>query len=446
MLEFEHSQSQLKQIAKQVLDKALTLGASDAKIEINESIETGVDVLNSLVENFETSYSSSISLTVYKNEHHASVSLSNINLNQIENAIKKALELANHTQADPYNRLPDKEHLIQELNKELGLFNPTEITNKELINKALEIEKLGLNQHKLVDTSDGASVGIGKYNFILANTNGLLQGYQTTRYQSSLSLIGHNNNEMQTDYSSSSARDINDLLNNQVLADIAASRTLRRLHRGKKIKSGKYPVIFENRIAQGLIGALLGAIGGNNIYRKLSFLHDKLDQHILPSWFNIYEDPFVYKGIASCYFDGEGVNVQQSNIIKNGYVDHILLDSYYARKLNLQSTGNSGGTHNLLVNANFKGDIANIAKTIKNGLVVIETIGHGLNMATGDYSVGASGLWIENGEITDFIDNLTISGNLNEMFKNIQIISDDIILNSSIQCGSMLIDGINIAS
>ncbi len=446
MLEFEHTQLKLSQIAQQVLNKALDFGATDAKLEINESIETGVDILNGKIENFETSYSSSISLTTYIKEHHATVSLSNINQHNIDNAILKAIELANHTEVDPFNKLPDRELLIKDITQDLGLFNPVVISNQELINCAIELEQLGLKCHNMVDKSDGASIAIGKYNFILANTNGLNQGYQTTRYNKSLSLIGHNNNEMQTEYSSSSARDFNDLLNNQLLANQASLRTYRRLNKGTKIKSGKYPVIFEQRIAQSLIGSLIGLISGNNIYRKLSFLHDKLDQQILPSWFCLHEDPFVYKGIASSYFDAEGVQVSSSSIIHDGYIDHILLDSYYARKLGLKSTGNAGGAHNLFVKANFNGDIHQLAKNITNGLVVIETIGHGLNITTGDYSVGASGLLIENGEITYFVDNLTISGNLHDMYKNIQLISNDWILNSAIQCGSILIDNVNIAS
>lgn len=272
------------------------------------------------------------------------------------------------------------------------------------------------------------------------------QGYRTTRFGTSVSLIGETKaGEMQTDYWSSSHRDFNLLLPDEELANIAVGRTLRRLNSGKKIKSGLYPVVFEASIAKSLIGNFLGAINGNNLYRKLSFLNNSLETKIFPNWINIIEDPFIYKGLSSCYFDNEGVKVKTRTLVESGVVKSYQLNCYSARKLQLETTGNSGGNHNIVVPANFNGDSYALAQNIKNGFIIIETIGHGLNMVTGDYSVGASGLWVENGEVQYFIDNLTIAGNLKDIYQKIQYIANDH-NNGSIQCGSMLIDNIQVSS
>lgn len=444
-LEFEYTQEQLKNTANLILERSLALGATSAQVEMNESIETGVEVLKGNVENFETSYSSSLTMCVYVGHNRGCIGISQVSPHNIDNMIHKALDLAKHTQADPHNGIAEKHLICQAFNENLSLYNPISISNQELINKARNIETLGISQNPKVSTSDGTSLNLGKYNFILANTNGLNQGYQTTRYSSSISLIAQNKDGMQTDYWYDSTRDFNDLISDQELAETAVKRILRRLTKGQ-IKSGKYSVIFEPSIAKSMVGNFLGAINGGNIYRRLSFLNDSLGKQVFPEWVNVSENPFVVKGSSSCYFDNEGVQVQARDIVSNGKINNYILNCYSARKLGMQSTGNAGGCHNLSVSSNFSGDITVLAKTLNKGLIIIETIGHGLNMVTGDYSVGASGLWVENGEIQFFVDNLSISGNLKQIYQRIQYISDDWNPHSSMACGSILVDGINVSA
>lgn len=443
-LNFEYKQIQLNNTAKIILDKALELGASSAQVEISESIAKSVDVLNSNIENFETSYSSSMSLQVYIGSNRGSVGVSQISPANIDEIINRALDIAKFTESDPHNGIAEPELLCKSINFDLGLFNPVEITNKEMIKNAMEIESIGRNFSPKIKNSDGASVNYGLYNFVLANTNGLNLGYQTSRYAKSLCLIGENKHGMQTDSWYDSSLDYQDLISNEQLASIAAKRTIRRLDKGQ-ITTGKYPVIFESTIAKSLVGSFLGAINGSNLFRHLTFLDNSIDTSVFPNWLNIIEDPFIIKGSSSCYFDNEGVSVCKRDLVKNGVVKGYLLNCYTSRKLGLQSTGNAGGHHNIIVPPNFKGDITTLAQKITNGLIVIETIGHGLNMVTGDYSVGASGLWVEKGNIQFFVDGLTISGNLKEIFKNIEYISDDYNKHGSIACGSMLVNQITVS-
>lgn len=442
-LEFTHSQDSLKNLATQILNRAVDLGATSAQIEINESIETSVDVLNSNIESVETSYDSNIGLTVFVGHNRGNVGISQVPPQNIDMIIKQALDIAKYTQADLHNGIANKEDICTNFTDNLQLYNPIIISNQEIIQQALELEKFGLTNDKTVNASDGASISLGKYNFVIANTNGLNLGYATTRYSKSISLIGNTPDGMQTDYWYSNARDYRDLDNNLTLANMAIARVKRRLHKGK-IKSGNYPVIFESTIAKSLIGNFLGAISGGNLYRKLSFLNDSLNTHVFPEWITISEDPFVIKGPSSCYFDNEGVNVSRRDLVKNGIVSGYLLSSYSARKLNMKTTGNSGGNHNISVSSNFSGGIEELAKSMQSGLLIIETIGHGVNMVTGDYSVGASAIWIENGELKFFVDGLTIAGNLKNIYKSIRYISNDYV-NSSILCGSIMVDGIDVS-
>lgn len=445
-MNFELSTDELKNKASFILEKAMAHGATSAIVAINESIEAGVDILKNEIENFETSYNSSLSLTLYIGKNKGSAGISSTSTRSIDDLIKHAYDIAKYTEADPDNGIAESDDICQGFSENLNLYNPVDLANDDLINNAREIEQTALNTNTKITNSNGSSLGYGKYNFVIANTNGLNQGYKTTRFDSSLSLIGENkDNGMQTDYWYSSSRDFKNLLSPKELATTAVNRTIRRLNTGPKITSGLYPVIFESTIAKSLIANFLGAINGNNLYRNLSFLNNSLNTAVFPQWLDIIENPFIDKGLASCYFDNEGVNVTKRSLVEAGIVSGYQLNCYNARKLGMKSTGNSGGNHNITVKSNFDGDSLALAKQLNNGLIIIETIGHGLNMVTGDYSVGASGLWVENGEIQYFTDNLTIAGNLKDIYQKIQYIGND--YNSgSIHCGSILIDNIQISS
>jgi PmbA protein len=446
MQQFEYKISDLQLTADAILKQALKLGASAANVSLHESIDKNVEILNSQIDNFESNISHSLNIVVYLGNNNGAVSISQLNNNtDIKDLILRALELAKSTQPDIYNYLPEANLLATTLGNDLQLFNPYEINNHQLIDIAKDVEHIALNSDKKINTSDGASCGYRYNQFVLANTNGLNLGYQSSQYYKNINLIGKDNQErLQTDSWYSSARDFTNLLNNTSLASVALQRTLRRLTTGT-IKAGNHPVIFEHTIAKSLISNCLHAISGSSLYRKTSFLNSSLQQQIFPKWVNVIDDPFIIKGNSSCYFDAQGVNVSKRLLIKNGQVNEYLLDCYYARKLNLITTGNAGGHHNILVNNNFTGDLVALAKVMHQGVIIIETIGFGTNLATGDYSVGASGLWVEQGEIKFFVNNMTIAGNLKQLYKDIEYISNDYDESSSIKCGSILVKQISVA-
>lgn len=437
-INFLYTQKELYEIANQVLQTATIAGASSAQVELSECISTDIEVLNQHTENFETSHENQLLLTVFKGHKKGNIGISNIQPANIEQIVRQALDIATYTEEDPENGLLEEKYLVTELHADLQLYHTHQAPNQELIAEVKDLEQRALNISSKISASDGASLSLTRYNFVTANTNGLNHGYQTSRYSKYVSLIGENAHGMQTDYWYSSSRDFNDLIENSALAQTAAMRVLRRLERGE-FKTSQPKVIFESSIAKSIIGSLVGALSGNSLFRRLSFLNDSLGSQILPSWFNLNEDPFILKGLSSCYFDNEGSKVVKRKIIDSGKVNGYLLSSYSARKLNMLPTGNAGGSHNLLVEANFKGDLAALALEMQDGIIIIETIGHGLNMVTGDYSVGASGLVVQNGKISHFVDNLTISGNMREIYQNILAVANDSEA-SSIICGSMLIN------
>lgn len=437
-LNFQYQSGELQEIADTILKKSIQSGASNAQVELSESISTGVEVLNQEIENFETSQESQLLLTVFKNRQKGHIGISNIQLDNLDETIQKALDIATYTQEDMANGLLESEFIVTKLHDELELYKPYKIDNLKLIKDTKNLESLALQEDaRIKAASDGASTSLTRYNFILANTHGLNHGYQTSRYSKYVSLIGNNAEEMQTDYWYSSKRDYNDLLSNKKLAESAAKRLSRRLNKGS-YASGKPQVIFDTNIAKSIIGSLIGALSGGSLYRRLSFLNDSIDQQVLPDWFDLIEDPFIIKGLSSCYFDNEGSQVNKRYIIQNGTVKGYLLSSYTARKMKMVPTGNAGGSHNLMVKGNFSGNLEALASSMYNGIIIIETIGSGLNMVTGDYSVGASGLVVVSGKISHFVDNLTIAGNMREIYKNILQISNDS-ESDEIMCGSMLI-------
>jgi PmbA protein len=437
-LDFLYTQTQLNEIANEIIHQAQQEGASDAQVELSESITTDIEVLNQEIENFETSHENQLLLTVYMGHKKGHIGISSIKLENSREIIRQALDIAKYTEEDSANGLLEKEYIVTSLHEDLQLYAPYPINNSELIMQTKELEQIALDMEALISASDGASTALTRYNFVTANSNGLNHGYQTSRYSKSLSLIGKNAQGMQTDYWYSSSRVFTNLSTNDELAKKTVSRIKRRLN-SASYTSGKPAVIFESTIAKSIIGSLIGALSGGSLYRKLSFLNDSLGQQILPDWFNMYEDPFVVNGLASCYFDNEGSTVARRTIIEAGKVQGYFLSSYTARKMNMRSTGNAGGSHNIYVTPNHRGDLESLAREMQNGLIIIETIGHGLNMVTGDYSVGASALVVINGEISHFTDNLTIAGNMRKILQQIALISDDTEF-SSVNCGAMLIN------
>lgn len=437
-LNFLYTQTELQETAKRIINKAIKFGATSAQVELSESISTDVEVLNQEIDNFETSHENQFLLTVFKGHKKGNVGISSIKFDNLNQVIRQALDIATYTEEDDMNGLLESEYLATPMEHNLELYNPYSIDNQTLISQTKDLEKLATTCQNGIKSSDGAAISLTHYNFVTANSNGFNDGYQTSRFSKYVSLIGENDFGMQTDYWYTSSRDFLDLDSNQHVAKLAQERVLRRLNHGEYI-SCKPKVIFEAGIAKSIIGSLMGAISGNSLYRKLSFLNDSLDKQVLPNWVNIHENPFIKKGLSSCYFDNEGGKVVEKDIITDGKVASYLLSGYSARKMSMTPTGNAGGNHNLTITNNFSGNIASLAREMNDGIIIIETIGHGLNMVTGDYSVGASGLVVKNSIINEYVDNLTISGNMVDILMNIALISDDY-QNGSLLCGSMLIN------
>ncbi len=465
-MNFLYEQSELKVLANDILQMAKQLGATDAEVEITEGVSQGVDILNHEIENIETSYGNNLALSVYINHNVGNISTTNIDVDNIDSIswlVQKAIDIAKYTEADDRNGIAESQYLCKNIDRDLQLCHNNNLNINNLINDAKCIELAGIACDNKLLTSDGASVSLSMQNFVLASTNGINLGYQMSSYANSLKLIAKTqDNSMQSDYWYSKARNYNNLLNADTLAKTAFNRILRRLNKDK-ITSGKYAVIFESSVAKAIISSFLNTITGNAQYRKLSFLQDSLRTQIFSKEISIIDDPYINQGLSSCYFDAEGVKVQTRSVVDDGILENYILSCYSARKLNLQPTGNAGGTHNIIVNFANKNlikqfncdktinpvsdtNIDTLIKQMYNGLIIIETIGNGINSVTGDYSFGASGLLVKNGIIQFFVDNITISGNLKQLFSNIINIANDCSLNSSMLCGSLLTDGVLVSA
>ncbi|MGL5988026.1 MAG: metallopeptidase TldD-related protein, partial [Burkholderiales bacterium] len=294
-----------------------------------------------------------------------------------------------------------------------------------------------------ISNSEGATVGTQCSHFIYANSNGFCDGYATSRHSISCSVIAESASGMQRDYWYSVARRAQDMQGALDVGRIAGERTVRRLD-ARKVATCQVPVLFEASLASGLIGHFVGAISGSSLYRKSSFLLDSLGTQVFSPIVQLSERPHLPLGLASSAFDAEGVVTVDRELVSNGVVNGYILGSYSARKLGMQSTGNAGGTHNLLL-ASTGENFQQLLKKMGTGLLVTELLGHGVNPVTGDYSRGAAGFWVENGVIAYPVEEITIAGNLRDMFKGIVAIGNDILVRGSKQCGSILIERMTVA-
>jgi PmbA protein len=355
--------------------------------------------------------------------------------------VAQACAIARFTEADEASGLADKALLASEM-MDFDLWHPSELPPAHGIAMALECEAAGLQQQN-ISNSDGASYSSGRSTAVYANSHGFMGAERSTNYSISCSLIAGKEDAMQRDYWYSVALMRDGLDAAQSVGLKAAERTLARLN-PRSIKTGQYPVLFVPELARGLIGNFLSAISGANLYRQASFLQNSIGRKIFPEWLNIVEDPHIMRGLRSAYFDAEGVRTSKKPLVIAGNIERYLLGSYSARKLGLTSTGNAGGVHNLFVSANHT-DMKSILSQMSTGLLVTELMGQGVNTLTGDYSRGAAGFWVAEGEIQFPVDELTIAGNLASMFPAIEAIGADIDQRSHIQVGSMLIGQMTVA-
>jgi PmbA protein len=338
--------------------------------------------------------------------------------------------------------LPD-EHLLATTHEDLELYHPWQLDAPTAIALAIECEDVARAYHPDISNSDGATVNTHQGIQVLGKTLGFLQGYQTTRHSLSCSVIGQRDDEMQRNYWYSVGRHVNDLESPASIGKKAAERTLKRLG-SRSLTTRVAPVLYAPEMAAGLLGALMSAISGGSLYRKTSFLLDSLETQILPDFIRIHEQPHLKRALGSSFFDSEGVATHSRDIVSAGVLKSYLLGSYSARKLAMQSTGNAGGVRNLTL-AVGDDDFAALLTRLDTGLVVTELMGNGINRLTGDYSRGAAGFWVENGQIQYPVEEITIAGNLKQMFKNIVAVGNDVDTRGNTRTGSILISQMSIA-
>lgn len=434
---------QLKQISLDIIQLAKQAGASSAEAEVSFGTGQNVSVRQGETENIEYNRDKGCSVTVYFGQSKGYASTSDLSTQALKDTVEAACNIAKYTAQDPFCGLAEASLMATEF-PDLSLHHPWSIDVDQALALAMRCEAAALAVDPRISNSEGASIYSQSGAFAYANSHGFVGGYPSSRHSISCSVIAESNNQMQRDYWYTSARDALELASPEQVGHIAGSRTVKRLD-ARPIKTGQYPVLFEAPLASGLIGTLISAISGGNLYRKSSFLLDSLGQKIASPLLHIHEDPFILKGAGSSAFDNEGVACQSRTLVEDGVLQGYLLGSYSAKKLGMQSTGNAGGAHNILVRSTGH-TLEQLLQTLGTGLFVTELLGHGMNMITGDYSRGAAGYWVENGVITHPVEEITIASNMKDMLKGIIAIGNDVIPHSSKLTGSILIDRMTVAS
>ncbi|WP_392551793.1 metalloprotease PmbA [Orbus wheelerorum] len=451
ILQIKNQSYQEQQQLESVIANAIEIAkkkVDSVEVAINKS--TGINVSTRLgeTENIEFNSDGVLAITVYQDQKKGNASTNDLSPHAIEQSINMAIEIMKYTSADPYSGLGDRSQMAFEC-PDLDLFYPSSLNVDEAIKQAARAETAALGFAEITKSDGGhfnSSYGIHVY----GNSEGMLQGYRASSHSLSCSVIGERGGLMERDYAYTSSRDINLLESPELVGEKAAKRTIANLG-AQQIDTMQVPVIFSAEIATGLIGHLASAISGGAIYKKSSFLLDKIDQEILPNWLTIKELPHLLKEVGSAPFDSDGIRTFDKDIIASGVLQTYLLSSYSARKLStkektFKSTGNAGGIHNWrLQSTNLMPTFAELVKMMDRGIIVTSLMGQGVNLVTGDYSRGASGFWVENGQIQYPVNEFTIAGNLAEMYQRIVAIGSDVEARTNIQCGSILIEQMSIA-
>lgn len=436
------STKELTATMQHILSCALAQGATDASVSAHHDRGFGVNVRMREVETVTFNEDKGVSITVYIGNQKGGASSTDISPDAINAMVTAAYEIAKVSAADPCFGLADRD-LMRDNYPDLDLFHPWELTPPQAIEMALACEQEALELDKRISNSDGVHLSTHSFLHGYANTHGGSGVVHSTRHGISCSLIAKEGEMMQRDYDYSTTRHPDHLMAFDSLARSAVQRTTSRLG-ARKIKTQKTPVIFSSRLSSGLFSSFISAVSGSNLYRKNSFLLDSLGQQIFPAGTRIYEQPHLLGALGSSPFDGEGVPTRNNIFVDDGKLCEYVLSSYSARKMNLKTTANSGGVFNLTVDPTAN-DLKDILQQMGSGLLVTELMGQGVNGLTGDYSRGASGYWVENGEIQYPVEEITIAGNLKDMFHSIIAIGNDINPNSTTRCGSVLIEQMMVA-
>jgi len=435
-------QRALEDIVGLVLHEARKCGADQAEAAASHDIGLSVTARLGDVENLEYTNDRGVGITIYMGSRKGSASTSDFNPEALREAVSKACSFAKYTAPDKYSGLADKE-LMATHPPDLDLAHPWELESETAIRLAIECEDAARSFDKRISNSEGATVGTNTGVRAYGNSHGFAGSYRKTSHSMSCVVVGETNGDMERDHWYSAARDPADLESPEKIGSTAAHRTVERLG-ARKIKTTKAPVVFAPEVARGFIGHAIGAISGGAQYRRSSFLLDAAGEQIFPDFFRIEERPHIPKALASAPYDAEGVATKDRDIVVDGVLQGYILSSYSARRLGLVTTGNAGGAHNLIVPGNAE-NMQELLKTMGNGLLVCEMIGQGVNGVTGDYSRGAVGFWVENGEIAYPVHEITIAGNLKDLYMRIRAVGRDQDLRGGIRCGSLLVDGMTIA-
>jgi PmbA protein len=450
---FAYSREQFRKLVEAALVTARSLGASDAVAEVSEGVGLSVSVRKGETENVERNRDKSISVTVYVGQRRGNASSSDFSPAALEQTVRAAHDIARFTAEDPAAGLPDADDLVRgaEAERDLDLFHPWPIDAEGAIELAGRCEAAALTVDRRITNSEGAGVSAQQSHFYAANTRGFGAGYASSRHSLSVapiaSLPGRGGDDMQRDAWYSSMRSADELAAPEAVGRYAAERALSRLG-SKKIRTCEVPVLYESSLASGLLGAYVQATSGGALYRKSSFLLDSLGKRVLPEHIDIHEDPHVSRGKGSAPFDDEGVATRSAQIVDAGVVQSYFLSTYSARKLGMRTTGHAGGSHNLTLTSRSTqpgDDLEAMLRKLGHGLFVIELMGQGVNYVTGDYSRGAAGFWVEAGRIAYPVHEITIAGNLREMFQRIVAVGADAYTMGSKTIGSVLIERMKIA-
>lgn len=440
---FSYPISTLQQIARDILQHAQKGGASACETNVSDGFGQAVTVRRDAVETIEYNRDKGLSVTVYIGQKRGHASTSDFSPQAISDTVTAALSIARYTADDDCAGLAEAELLAKNY-PDLNLYYPWQISVEEAIDLAKSCEQAAYAADKRITNSEGATISVSESQFIYANSLGFMGGYPLSRHSVSCAMIAEHGDSKQRDYWYSVARDAADLEPVQSIGEKAGKRSAARLG-ARKIDTREVPVLFEAPIASGLIGHFASAVSGGSLYRKSSFLLNSIGQQIFAPDIQILERPYLHKGLASGPFDDDGVATVDRNVVENGVVQGYFLGSYSARKLGMRTTGNAGGTHNLIMQNGAAISFDALLKQMGSGLLVTELLGHGINAVTGDYSRGASGFWVENGAISYPVEEITIAGNLKDMFQGIAAIGNDVIVRGSKQCGSVLINRMTVA-
>ena len=438
----DHELDRLKAFAAQVLDEASRQGASDAEVGLSHDSGLSVGVRMGEVETIEHHRSQGLGVTVYFGQRKGSASTTDLRSEALTETVRAACRIAQYAAEDPFAGLPAQE-LLADTFPDLDLYHPWTLAADQAIELALLSERAAMGYDSAITNSDGASLSTYQGWRVLGNSLGFLHGYPTSRHSLGCSVIGESGESMQRDDWWTVARASDDLESPEQVGRKAAERTARRLN-ARTLSTRQCPVVYSADIASSLLGHFIGAIRGGNLYRKSSFLLDSLGRRVFPEFIHLHEQPHLRKALGSAPYDSEGVRTRPRDLVRDGILQSYVLSSYSARKLGMQTTGNAGGVHNLVLDPGPL-DLAGLLKVMGKGLLVTELMGQGVNLVTGDYSRGAAGFWVEDGIIQYPVEEITIAGNLRDIFMKIRQVGNDVDARGNTRTGSILIEEMTVA-